>query len=146
MSMLKVEKIADGTVIDHIPAGKGLRVLQILNIQAGYLGRVALLMNTTSKKMGKKDIVKIADKHIDDKTADKIALIAPEASLNIIKNFEVIEKRQVKLRSKLVAVAACPNPNCITNHERMESEFKVEERGIRCSYCERLFKPEELSA
>ncbi len=144
--MLKVEKIDNGTVIDHIQAGKGLRVLQILNIQVGYHGKVALLMNTTSSKMGKKDIVKIADKHIDDKTADKIALIAPDASLNIIKNFEVIEKRHVKLRSRLVGVAACPNPNCITNHEKMESEFKLEGNGIRCFYCERLFKPEELSA
>jgi aspartate carbamoyltransferase regulatory subunit len=143
--MLSVEKIENGTVIDHIKAGKGLRVLQILNIQVDYPGRVALVMNVPSGKIGKKDIVKIADKHIDEKSADKIALIAPEASLNIIKNFEVMEKRQVKLREKLVGVAACPNPNCITNHERMESAFKLDGKGIRCLYCERLFKPEELS-
>lgn len=143
--MLKVEKIANGTVIDHIKPGKGPRVLQILGIGADYSGKVALVMNAPSNKMGKKDIVKIADKHIDDKTADRIALVAPEASLNIIKDFEVIEKRHVKLRQRLSGIAKCPNPNCITNHERMESDFKLEEKGARCLFCERLFRPDELS-
>ncbi len=143
--MLKVEKIANGTVIDHIKAGKGLRVLQILNIQVDYPGKVALVMNVPSNKMGTKDIVKISDKHIDEKTADRIALIAPDASLNIIKDFEVIEKRKVKMRNRLTGIAVCPNPNCITNHEKIETDFTLEERGTRCLYCERLFKPEELS-
>ena len=143
--MLKVEKIANGTVIDHIKAGKGLRVLQILNIQVDYPGKVALVMNVPSNKMGVKDIVKIADKHIDEKTADRIALIAPDASLNIIKDFEVVEKRKVKLRNRLSGIATCPNPNCITNQEKIESDFKFDGKGVRCLYCERLFKPEELS-
>lgn len=144
--MLKVEKIENGTVIDHIKAGKGPRVLEILCIQTDYPGKVALVMNVPSNKMGKKDIVKISDKHIDEKSADRIALIAPEASLNIIKNSEVIEKRKVKLRSRLNGIAKCPNPNCITNHEKMETDFKLEAKGARCAYCERLFKPEELSS
>ncbi len=143
--MLKVEKIANGTVIDHIASGKGLRVLEILNIKSGYPGRVALVMNASSDKMGKKDIVKIADKHIDDKTADRIALISPEASLNIVKEYEVVEKRNVKLRDRLSGIGKCPNPKCITNHEAMESDFKLEDKGVRCTYCERPFKPEEVS-
>jgi aspartate carbamoyltransferase regulatory subunit len=143
--MLKVEKIVDGTVIDHIKAGKGLRVLDILNIHEDYAGNVALMMNAPSKKMGKKDIVKISEKHIDDKTADRIALISPGASFNSIKNSKIVEKRTVKLRDRLAGVAKCPNPNCITNHERIETDFHVEQKGVRCFHCERVFKPEELS-
>lgn len=143
--MLKVEKIANGTVIDHITAGKGLRVLEILNIKVDYPGRVALVVNAPSDKMGKKDIVKIADKHIDDKTADMIALVAPKASLNIVKEYEVIEKRTVKLRERLTGIAKCPNPKCITNHESMDSDFKLDGDGLRCMYCERLFAPHEVS-
>jgi aspartate carbamoyltransferase regulatory subunit len=143
--MLKVEKIPNGTVIDHISAGKGLRVLEILGIRAGYPGKVALVMNGPSNKMGKKDILKIGGKHIDERTADRIALISPDATLNIIKEFEVVEKRKVKLRSRLTGIARCPNPNCITNHEQMASDFKLEEKNLRCAYCERLFMPDELT-
>ncbi len=143
--MLKVEKIEDGTVIDHIRAGKGPRVLEILNIHEDYQGNVALVMNAPSKKMGKKDIVKISGKHVDDKTADRIALISPEASINIIKGSKIVEKRTVKLHSRLIGLAKCPNPNCITGHEQIGTDFKVEGKGIRCFYCERLFKPEELT-
>ncbi|MFH1447459.1 MAG: aspartate carbamoyltransferase regulatory subunit, partial [Candidatus Micrarchaeota archaeon] len=145
VDMLKVEKIANGTVIDHITAGRGLRVLDILNIKSGYTGKVALVMNAPSDKMGTKDIVKIAGKHIDDNTADRIALVAPEASLNIVKEYEVVEKRNVKLRERLIGIIKCPNPKCITNHESMESDFRVDGDAVRCMYCERPFKPQEIS-
>ncbi|MBI4399192.1 aspartate carbamoyltransferase regulatory subunit [Candidatus Micrarchaeota archaeon] len=141
---LSVEKIENGTVIDHITPGKGLRVLGILQIDSEYKGRVALVMNVPSKHIGKKDIVKIEGKLIDDKTADKIALISPNATLNLIKNSEVIEKRNVKLPKVLTAAFKCPNPKCITNAELVETKFLVEKETLKCYFCERYFKAEEL--
>ncbi len=145
---LSVEKIEDGSVIDHITAGHGLRVLNILRIDEKYAGRVALVMNVPSKTMGKKDIVKIEGKFIDEKTADKIAVIAPQATLNIIKKGEVVSKDMVEIPSKLIGVFRCPNPKCITTSEKIETDFEVEkgerEPGMRCAYCERKFTPEEL--
>ncbi|MBI5158655.1 aspartate carbamoyltransferase regulatory subunit [Candidatus Micrarchaeota archaeon] len=145
---LSVEKIEDGSVIDHITAGHGLHVLAILKIDEKYAGRVALVMNVPSKTMGKKDIVKIEGKIIDEKTADKIAVIAPHATLNIIKKGEVTSKNQVEMPSKLVGVFKCPNPKCVTTTEKIETDFEVEKRSenpnMRCAYCERTFTPEEL--
>ncbi|MEM4390219.1 MAG: aspartate carbamoyltransferase regulatory subunit [Candidatus Micrarchaeia archaeon] len=142
---LVVEKIENGTVIDHITAGKGLRVLDILGIRPGYEGRVALVMNVPSKKMGRKDIVKIEGKFLDEREVNKIALIAPQATLNIIRAGEVSEKMAVKLPSSISGVFRCPNPRCITNFERMSSRFIIE-RGprMRCAYCERVFSPDEV--
>jgi len=116
----------------------------VLHIDENYAGRVALVMNVPSKKMGKKDIVKIEGRHIDDKTANKIALIAPHASMNLIKNFEVIEKKDVKMPAVLVDIAVCPNPKCVTNFEKIETRFAVEKQGFRCGHCERVFKANEL--
>ncbi|MCX6777872.1 MAG: aspartate carbamoyltransferase regulatory subunit [Candidatus Micrarchaeota archaeon] len=142
--MLTVEEIESGTVIDHIRHGKGLRVLEILEIAAEYHSRVALVMNVPSNKMGRKDIVKVEGKLLNEKLMDKIALIAPDATVNLIQNSKVIEKRHVKLHSKLVGVVKCPNPKCITNTENIESVFIVEADKARCAFCERLFKSEEL--
>ena len=145
---LIVEKIENGTVIDHIPCGLGLKVLEILKIDKDYNARVALVMNVTSRKMAKKDIVKIEGKQIDDKTANKIALIAPNATMNIIKNSEVSEKNQVKLPNELIGVFKCPNPQCVTNMEQIETIFRLEKteptRKLRCGFCEMVFEAKEL--
>ena len=142
--MLTVEPIENGTVIDHIRAGKGKKVLDILGINEDFSGRVALVMNVPSKKLGKKDIVKIADKFVSEEQANLIALISPSSSINIIKNGKVIEKREVEVPEQLKSVGLCPNPNCITNSELSEKKFSSEKNNYRCYYCERLFKAEEL--
>lgn len=145
--MLTVEKIENGSVIDHIKAGRGLDVLRILNINGKYEGRVALVMNVPSKKMGKKDIVKIEGKRIDEKSANKIALIAPDATLNIINEGKVVDKSLVKLPNTLTGIIKCLNPKCITNNERVETIFYVEKGKailLKCAFCEKVFKPEEM--
>ena len=140
---LKVEKIENGTVIDHIPAGMGLKVLGILNVGSG--SKTALLMNVSSKNMGQKDIVKISGKMLDEREVDRIALAAPNATLNIIKGGSVAEKSVVQLPKELKGVAKCPNPKCITNGERMDTKFSQENKArFRCVYCEMLFEPKEL--
>lgn len=141
---LVVEKIENGTVIDHIPAGMGMKVLSILKVAAG--SKIALLMNVTSKRLGSKDILKISEKQLDEKEVNRIALVAPNATLNIIKNGSVVEKSVVCLPHELHGVARCPNPKCITNSERIETRFAQEEKNkFRCYYCEMLFDTNELS-
>lgn len=142
--MLKVEPIENGTVIDHIRSGKGKKVLDILGIGEESAGRVALVMNVPSKKLDKKDIVKIADRFVSEEQANLIALVSPKSSINIIKNSKVVEKRDVETPNELVNVGTCPNPNCITNSELAEKKFAREHEGFRCRYCERVFEAEEL--
>ncbi len=142
---LVVEEIEDGTVIDHIPAGKGLQVLKILDIEKGYTGMVALVINAKSKKLKVKDIVKIAGRHMTQKVLDQIAIVAPTATINLIKDYKVIEKRKVVLPKKLVGVCKCPNPKCITNQESITTVFEQKKDVLySCHYCERFFKSEEL--
>ncbi len=141
---LKVEKIENGTVIDHISAGEGLRVMKILGIGIGYPARFALIANVKSKKMGKKDILKIEEKYIDEKDFDKIALVAPKASVNIVKGSRVVKKKDVAMPARIDGVLACPNPKCITNFEQVASVFLVEKKTLRCAYCERSFAAGEL--
>lgn len=144
--MLNIEPIEKGTVIDHIKAGMGAKVLRIMGIGDNYQYRVALVMHAPSKKMGEKDIVKIAEKIITEKEADIIALISPGATVNIIKNSKVEKKYKVELPQKLDGVGVCPNPNCITNSESdIKRMFKKEgEDNYRCYFCERVFKAKEL--
>ncbi|MEM3372760.1 MAG: aspartate carbamoyltransferase regulatory subunit [Candidatus Anstonellales archaeon] len=142
---IMVEEIDNGIVIDHIPAGKGVLVMHLLDIDQNYKGMAALVMNVRSNKLGKKDIVKIQGKTMNQKVLDKIALIAPTATINIIKDFKVIEKRKVSLPDKLIDVLKCPNPKCITNFEFTETVFfKISDQVFLCKYCERFFTREEL--
>jgi aspartate carbamoyltransferase regulatory subunit len=142
--MLKVDEIEIGTVVDHIKAGKGNKVLNILNIGETYPHRVALMMHMPSKKSKTKDIVKIEGKVVDQKHANIIALLSPGATINIIKGGKVEKKFSVELPDELVGAGKCPNPNCITNSEETENAFRREEGGYRCAFCERLFAAEEL--
>jgi len=137
---LTVSKIRNGTVIDHIPAGRSLAVLKVLGI-TGYEGlRIAILMNVESKKLGRKDIVKIEDKVVDEREASIISLIAPEATINIVRDFNVVEKRKLRLPEIIKGLLKCPNPLCVTNNDpEALSEFvKVSEKPLRlrCVYCD----------
>jgi aspartate carbamoyltransferase regulatory subunit len=142
---LEVQRINEGTVIDHITAGAGGRVLQILSSSYPLKGMAALIINAPSKKFGRKDIVKIEGVFIDEKIANRIALIAPEASMNIIKGGKVVDKHRVEMPKSLSALVKCPNPKCITNFERAPTTFIHEGKYLRCRHCERVFKPDELA-
>ena len=140
---LKVVPIKNGTVIDHIAAGQALNVLKILEINARTDAVVSVVMNVRSKKMGRKDIVKVEDRELKPEEVDKIALIAPNATINIIRDSEVIEKHKVYLPESIEGIIRCANPNCISNAERepVISKFiTVSENPplFRCFYCERM--------
>ncbi len=143
---MKVRKIKNGTVIDHIPAGKSLSVLKILNLDK-YNDTVLLAMNVPSKKMGKKDILKIENKELKEEEVNKISLIAPEATINIIRDYNVVEKRKVEIPNIIEGIIKCNNYNCITNYEKVKTRFIVERKNpirVRCYYCERVMYENEI--
>jgi aspartate carbamoyltransferase regulatory subunit len=138
---LKVTPIKNGTVIDHIPSGMALKVLKVLGITENVSSTVSVLVHVPSKKRSWKDIVKVEDRELNPKELNTIALIAPEATINIIRNYNVAEKHTVSLPEKAVGILRCGNPNCITNgKEPVESAFLVVARDplrLRCRYCDR---------
>ena len=146
MKELKVTPIKDGTVIDHITPGRAVKVLRILKIPESTSSVVSVAMNVTGKT-GKKDIVKVENRELDPRELDKIALIAPKATINIIRDYEVVKKHKVELPDEIVGIAKCPNPTCISNsREPVESRFHVISKDpprIKCYYCER--EPEDIA-
>ena len=143
---LKVKPIENGKVIDHIPANKALQVLKILGLPKEGTN-VTLAMNVHSK-LGFKDIVKFENRELGPTEIDKIALIAPDATINIIRDFEIVSKDQVRLVKELNGIVKCTNPKCISNtQEPIESKFYLVESGpitVRCHYCERLVQADEI--
>ncbi len=142
---LKVVPIKNGTVIDHIPGGQALNVLKILGINARTDAVLSVAMNVRSKKMGRKDIVKVEDRELKPEEVDKIALIAPNAKINIIGGSEVVAKHKVYLPKSIEGIIRCANPNCISNAEKESviSKFiTVSENPplFRCFYCERIIE------
>ncbi len=148
MKELKVQPIKDGTVIDHIPPGNAFKVLKILGITESLPDSVISIAINVVGKRGKKDIVKIENRELKAEEVDKIALIAPNATINIIRNYEVVEKRRVEVPDEIVGIVKCPNPNCISNtREPIKTRFIVKSRQplkIKCYYCER--EPEDISS
>ncbi|MCX8197747.1 MAG: aspartate carbamoyltransferase regulatory subunit [Candidatus Micrarchaeota archaeon] len=143
---LTVQKIEEGTVIDHITAGAGTKVLQMLSSSYPISKMCALIINAPSRKLGKKDIVKIEGVFLEEKTVNKISLVAPQATVNIIRQGKVSGKQKVSLPPVLSGVVKCPNPKCITNLERAETCFlQMQDGQLRCKHCERVFKPSELA-
>jgi len=140
---LRVRPIKNGTVIDHIAAGQALNVLKILGIVGQTDAVVSAVTNVPSKAMGKKDIVKVEDRELAPHEVDKVALIAPATTINIIRDYKVKEKHKVALPDMIEGVVRCANPNCISNtNEPVISKFIVSkhEKGVqlRCVYCERI--------
>lgn len=142
---MKIKLIKKGVVIDHITSGKALEVLRILGIGADYEDEVSLAMNVPSKSMGKKDIVKVENRDIKTHEINKIAVIAPKATINRIENYEVVKKEKVVLPNEIIGIVKCPNPQCVSNkcREPIKSSFVVVQRDpliISCKYCEREAK------
>jgi aspartate carbamoyltransferase regulatory subunit len=144
---LKVAALKDGTVIDHIPSDKLFKVVHILHLDT-CLNQITLANNLESKKIGSKGIVKIADRALADNETSKLALICPYAKINIIRDYEVVEKRPLILPDEIREIVQCANPNCITNNQPVQTRFFVlkdaENTHLKCRYCEREVKVEEV--
>jgi aspartate carbamoyltransferase regulatory subunit len=143
---LIVNAIKNGTVIDHIPARNLFKVISILNLE-NIDTQITFGTNLESKRLGSKAIVKIADKYFLDDEINKIALVAPQAKLNIIRDYEVIEKRVVEVPDHIIGIVKCVNPKCITNNEQVTTKFTViskSEVTLKCLYCEKITQQDQM--
>ena len=142
---LRVSKIRDGTVIDHVTAGQALNVLAILGIDGSEGEEVSVGMNVPSDRLAHKDIVKVSGRELSQSEVDVLSLISPEATINIVRDYEVIEKNRVERPTVVSGVLSCPNRNCITNaDEPVEPKFDVVDDGVRCTYCDTIVREEEV--
>lgn len=136
---LQVAALENGTVIDHIPSDKVFTVVALLGLE-NTDSNITIGNNFESKKLGKKGIIKVADRYFSDEELSRLSVVAPNVKLNIIRHYEVVEKKQVLMPDELKGIVKCNNPKCITNNEPMETWFHVidKEQGIlKCHYCEK---------
>ena len=143
---LKVSAIKDGTVIDHIPTKALFKVIKILRLEECHQ-MVTFGNNLDSKAMGTKAIIKIANRFFADEEVNKIALVAPHAKLNTIRDYEVIEKRVVEIPKEIIGIINCFNPKCITNAENITTRFEVISNkpiAMKCFYCEKITNENEM--
>ena len=143
---LQVAALKNGTVIDHIPSDRLFTVVKLLGLE-NMPNNITIGFNLESQKLGTKGIIKIADKFFCDEEINRIAVIAPNVKLNIIRDYEVVEKREVSLPDELVGIVKCGNPKCITNNEPMPTRFHVIDKErcvIKCHYCEKEQTREEI--
>jgi aspartate carbamoyltransferase regulatory subunit len=133
----KLKPIKNGTVLDHLPAASAIKILNILNLE--YDHPVSILINNNSNKIGKKDLIFIENRTLNEDEVSKIGLIAKNSTWNIIENGKVIKKEKIHLPLTAFNLINCPNENCITNHEDIETKFDVNESddSVTCEYCGR---------
>jgi aspartate carbamoyltransferase regulatory subunit len=144
---LKVSAIENGTVIDHIPSNSVFQVVKILNLDE-FDNQIFLGTNLDSYKYGKKGIIKVSNRFFKADEINKIALVAPTATLIVIKNFSVVEKKKVEIPDGVEKIVKCFNPNCITNNEPIRTRFTVidkDELRLKCHYCEKITAKDNIS-
>lgn len=144
---LQVAALRDGTVIDHIPSEKLFTIVRLLGLEH-MTNNITIGFNLESKKLGRKGIIKIAGKFFCDEEINRISVVAPHVKLNIIRDYEVVEKKEVQMPDELKAIIKCANPKCITNNEPMATLFHVVDKGnciVKCHYCEKEQKREEFT-
>jgi len=145
---LRVSKIKDGTVIDHITSGHALDVAKILGITGRRAGVVTIAINVPSKILGHKDMVKVEGRFLAASEVDKIALLAPRATINIVKDYKVVEKQRVKLPDTIKGIVKCDNPSCVSNSsEPVQTKFYIEKEDplrLKCHYCGHTMEKEDI--
>ncbi|HEX6646685.1 MAG TPA: aspartate carbamoyltransferase regulatory subunit [Nitrososphaeraceae archaeon] len=148
LDQLLVRRIREGTVIDHILPGKAFNVLKTLNITGKEGNIVTVALNVPSSKKNKKDIIKVENKFLKNDDTDKIALISPHATINIIRNYQVAEKRKIQVPDSMSGIFKCTNINCISNEEKgiVPTIIVLDKINIvlKCKYCARLIDINEI--
>jgi len=147
-SDLLVRRIKDGTVIDHINEGKGLNVLEALEIDGSSGNVITIALNMPSGKLKKKDMIKVEGRFLEGDDTNRLAVIAPSSTVNIIKDYKLVEKRRVSLPNQIEDIFRCSNPDCITNsQEHIESIMEVIDKDklvLKCRYCGRILDVNDL--
>jgi aspartate carbamoyltransferase regulatory subunit len=144
-TLIKVSALREGTVIDHLVAGTALKVLSVLGVK--FEGAVTIGLNLDSRKLGRKDIIKIERRELTPAEVARIALISPRADFSIIRDFKVVRKFTPELPAVVEGLIRCPNPSCISNASWVTTKFGVvrpDPLRVRCHYCERSLKKEEI--
>ena len=145
---LLVRRIKDGTVIDHIESGKALLVLRTLNITGKEGNVITVALNVPSSKHNKKDIIKVENRFLEKNETNKLALIAPHTTINIIKDYKLVEKRKIQLPDSIIGVFRCTNLKCVTNSDEyikpIINIIDKEKIILRCKYCFRTLTINEL--
>jgi aspartate carbamoyltransferase regulatory subunit len=144
---LQVAAIKNGTVIDHIPAEKTYQVVKLLKLEE-LNEPVTIGYNLPSSKLGSKGIIKISDKYFTDEEINRLSVVAPNIVLNIIRDYEVVEKRRVETPDELKGIIKCNNPKCISNNEPMRTWFNVMDKAhgiVKCHYCDKEQKMDEVT-
>lgn len=140
---LVVSALENGTVLDHIPAENVYKALDILDLKE-IESQITIGINLASKVHGKKGIIKIADKFFEDDELNKLALIAPMATVNVIRDFKVVEKKKLVMPDEVIGIARCRNPKCVTNHQPVTTRFTTvnsdNEIVLLCHFCEKTTK------
>jgi aspartate carbamoyltransferase regulatory subunit len=143
---LKVSAIENGTVIDHIPAKSVFQVINILGLDH-ISNQIMVGTNLESRKLKKKGIIKVSNKYFESEEINKIALVAPSATLIVIKDYTVVYKSKVEIPDSINKIVKCINPNCITNNENIPTRFGVIDKVemlLNCTYCEKTTKKENI--
>lgn len=146
MQTLEVSAIEEGTVIDHLPSEKVLKIVAALDVDRDNC--VTIGLNLQSKKKEKKGIIKIAGRELQEAELNKIAVLAPEVTVNTIKGYVVVKKKKIVLRNIEPNTISCPNPNCITNHQNIPTKYIIVEKQplkLRCYFCERSLNDDEIN-
>ena len=143
---LEVSAIKNGTVIDHIPANVTFKIVQILDLY-NHPGAITIGTNLDSISLGKKGIIKIADRYLTDEEIGRLNVVSPDVTLNIIKDYQIVEKKYVKYPKQIIGVVKCTNPKCVTNHQPIPTKmevFDMNSKSLRCIYCERVMQYGEI--
>jgi len=141
-----VARLRHGTVVDHLSPGMALKALELIGVP--QVSAALIGVNLYSEKMGRKDILKLENLELTEDQVQRLAVLGPHASVCVIRDYEIVRKIQVKLPDRIAGVLRCPNPSCITNHDRLETRFDVERESptvVRCHYCERLIRESEFT-
>ncbi len=144
---LKVPAIKDGTVIDHIPSRVTFKVMRILDLRE-FNQAISVALNLKSKALGKKGIIKVGNRFLTQDEVNKIAILAPKATVNIIKDYEVKEKINVDLPDEIHNIIKCSNPKCITNNEKVKTSFSILSKTplqALCNHCERVMEAKDIT-
>ena len=138
---LVVSALENGTVLDHIPAENVYKALDLLDLK-GIGNQITIGINLNSKAQGHKGIIKVEDKFFEDEELNKLALIAPQATVNIIRDFKVVEKKKFSMPKEVIGIAKCRNPKCVTNHQPIQTRFATIKNGnkisLLCHFCEKV--------
>jgi len=146
IKQLSVNAIQNGTVIDHIPAQNLFKVINILGLDK-INNKITFGTNLESQRMGRKAIIKISEKFFEKDEINRIAMVAPHAKLNIIKDYAVVDKMLVDVPDEISGIVKCMNPKCITNFEKVTPRFKISDKksvSLKCHYCEKITDQEHM--